>query len=191
MSGGTPNVLLAVLDTGIGDLLVNTPVRWPIATRPVEYLLEYEADAGSPLAPVLAKLRMLDAKRFSDDDDDMSPNVTSKRRRGDGDADRLLRLADRLDDRWDRFSDDVQFNFFGLQTSLVGLLILLGGPAVLPLADKLVHAGFKLQPDVQLACPLLAAVVDHYGCAAKHASLAFREDQRPATDQLGTAVSFY
>jgi hypothetical protein len=163
MYGGTPNVLLAVLDSGLSGLLVDTPVHWPSSRMsPVQYLLEYEGDAGSPLAPALAKLRMLDAKRYSDDDDDMSPIVHSKRRRGDGDADRLLRLADRLDDCWDCFFDHVQVNFFGLQTSVVGYMILLGGPAVLPWADKLIDAGFKLQPDVQLACPLVATVVDHF-----------------------------
>jgi hypothetical protein len=71
-------------------------------------------------------------------------------------------LVDRLEARWDAFASSVRYGFFGLKTSLVGWLILHGGCSALPLADKLLNAGFKLELDADRTCPLVASVVDHF-----------------------------
>jgi hypothetical protein len=158
-------MLLAVLDTDASDLLVDAKFQLSFIAMPgpVLYLRDYTEEAGSWLCSELDKVGLSNAVADSGSEYSSSPTCPPKRRRLSEDVARAFAKVGSLDDSWRPFSNAVSHTFqHGLSTSLVGLLILHGGTAVLPLADKLLNAGFKLQLEAQDSCPLLVSVVDHF-----------------------------
>jgi hypothetical protein len=161
-SSGPPNVLLAALDMGLGDVLVDAEFCPTQAVLfPAQYLGDYKCEADSTLISLVARVCRVNAGACTQEDETFMASLPMGRK-DDREVDRALELVDRLHDRWNSFSYAATRKLRGLKTALVGWLILHGGSGMLPLADKLLNAGFKLEPDAQDSCPLVALVVDHY-----------------------------
>jgi hypothetical protein len=155
---GDPNVLLAAVDIGLSDALVNAEFDWSqTVMSPVHYLRDYWGYEDSKLSLVLARLRGSPG----------SVNFPPPGGPSDGcqvgqDPAGLPELVGNIDRRWGHFSDSLTDEFDSLNRSVVGLLVLSGGSAMLPLADKLLNAGFKLELENDGSSPLVTSVVDHF-----------------------------
>ncbi len=164
-----PNVLLAIFDDSVvKDLLAGAGFCWSSAsTELAQYLHDYGDDElGNVLALARSMLRRPCPGDIPDNGEEVpgSSAGDSKRRRvedAEGAAEARA-LVSRLADLWELFSTSVCERFDGWETSLVGMLLLHGGSAALPVADELLAVGCKLRPDSAGACPLLAPVVDHF-----------------------------
>jgi hypothetical protein len=163
-------VLLAILDDSVAkDLLSSAGFCWSSAsTEPAQYLHDYGDDElGNVLALARSKLRRSCPGDHSQNGEEVPSSYgDAKRRRVEDDGAAEARaLVNRLEQLWEPFSTAVRGRFNGWETSLVGMLLLHGGSAALPVVDELLAAGYKLQPDsAGAAGPLLIPVVDHFIC---------------------------
>ncbi len=140
-------MLLAIFDDRIAmNLLAGVGFGWSTAsTEPAQYLHDYRDDeVGNTLALARSRLRRSSPAGDSEDGGEVLGGARRWRRRrvpGDVGAAVARTLVKSLQRRWQPYSTSVRERFQGYKTSLVGMLILHGGSAALPVVDKLLAAG--------------------------------------------------
>jgi hypothetical protein len=161
-----PNLLVAALDAGLGPVLAALDFEWQLTiVHPVQYLRDYMDQADGAMSAALAKLGKYHYMFVNYDDDEYTTRAGRLKKRKDGRdrAARLLALEASLEKRWKPFSDSLDYNFDAFNRSIVGVLFLNGGSAMLPLADKLLEAGATLeQPESETSSPMVSSIVDHF-----------------------------
>jgi hypothetical protein len=146
-----------MFDDGIVNMLADAEFDCvPMMMDPAEYLYDHYGVVGTNLPAVVRCLRAGEHHRELDNTSQGGPltgdNELEARALAQTIADRLCSLTFYME----------RTQFFGRQMSFIGKLIECGGSAALPLAEKLLCLGFKLQPDALNGRPLLAPIVDHF-----------------------------
>jgi hypothetical protein len=164
-SSGTPNLIVAALDVGLGPVLAVLDFEWQLTiVHPVQYLRDYVDESDVAMSAALTKLGKYHYMFVEYDDEDATRAGRRKKRKGGQDrAARLLALEASLEKRWKPFSDSLDYNFDDFNRSIIGVLFLNMGSAMLPLADKLLEAGATLeQQDTETSFPMVSSIVDHF-----------------------------
>lgn len=167
MDHGLPSILFAILEDRVGVELLARVELYRYNAKPDlgQFLYDYD-DEGLGSVAALARARSCRPlplwARANSEDGGVSPGGAghSTRREVAENTPETEALLNDLIDQWIDFSHVVCGHCD--PTTPIGMLIMYGGSAVLPLADKLVSGGFKLQLDAEAGEPLLASVVHHF-----------------------------